>query len=120
MTFEEIKLVSWHTEATPSEIEAGMDVTLDTTEALRDQAAINLKPRGIQTRDIVLRRVPKSQAGNKLQAKWEGPFLVSESPRQSVFRLQTLEGVEDPYSWKEDMIQGWRTQAEAATPLCIL
>lgn len=41
MTPKEIKLSSWRTEAASSEIGVDMDVTLDTTEALRDQAAVN-------------------------------------------------------------------------------
>lgn len=37
-THKEIKLGSWHTEASPSEVGRNMDVTLDTSEVLRDQA----------------------------------------------------------------------------------
>lgn len=54
---------------------------------------------------MVLQRVPKSRAGNKLKAKWEGPFLVSESTRPSDFRLEIIGAIDDPYSWNEDMLQ---------------
>lgn len=119
MTPEEIRLGSWRIEALPPEVDRGMDVTLDTSKVLRDQVVVNLttcqeeihrwknkkvKPCGIQTGDMVLRRVPKSQAENKLNAKWEGPFLESESTRPSAFRLQTLEAVDDQYSWNKDML----------------
>lgn len=42
MTPEEIKLSSWRTEAMPAEVGADLSVTIDTIEALRDQAATNL------------------------------------------------------------------------------
>lgn len=42
MTLKEIRLSSWRIESVPFEVGADMNVTLNTTEALRDQAVVNL------------------------------------------------------------------------------
>jgi hypothetical protein len=51
---------------------------------------------------MVLRR--KTRGVGKLEEKWEGPFLVSET-RQGAYILQTLEGKEVPYSWNQHKLQ---------------
>jgi hypothetical protein len=56
----------------------------------------------ISTGDMVLRG--KTRGVGKLEEKWEGPFLVSET-RQGAYRLQTLEGEEVPYSWNQHKLQ---------------
>jgi hypothetical protein len=56
----------------------------------------------ISTGDMVLPR--KTRGIGKLEEKWEGPFLVSET-RQVAYRLQTLEGEEVPYSWNQHKLQ---------------
>jgi hypothetical protein len=52
----------------------------------------------ISTGEMVLRR--RTRGVGKLEEKWEGPFLVSET-RQGAYILQTLEGEEVPYSWNQ-------------------
>ena len=94
--------------------------TIDTIEAIKMQAAINLgkyqdetrrrknkkvKPRQIKEGDLVLRRVPKGKMKGKMYNKWEGSFLVSSMARPEACRLRTLEGVEDPYLWNKGMLQ---------------
>ena len=37
--------------------------------------------------------------------KWEGSFIVASMARPEAYRLRTLEGTEDPYSWNKDMLQ---------------
>jgi hypothetical protein len=63
-----------------------------------------VKPREIKEGDLVLRCIPKGKMKGKLNSKWEGPFLVMEMSRPKACRLQTLEGVDDPYSWNKDML----------------
>lgn len=51
---------------------------------------------------------------NKLQSKWEGPFIVIKSETPSAFRLQTLDGEDDPYSGNEDTLQNTSFEAAVA------
>lgn len=120
VTPEEIKLGSLRTQNPITEDNHEIHITVDTSEILRQNAVDNLdayqeetrkwrnkkvKPRGIQTGDFVLRRVLIGRLSNKLRPKWEGPFLASESTLPSAFKLQTLTGEEDPYSWNEESLQ---------------
>jgi hypothetical protein len=63
-----------------------------------------LKPMEIKEGDLVLRRVPKGKMKGKMKSKWEGPFSIMEMSRPEAFRLWTLEGVDDPYSWNKNML----------------
>ena len=116
MTPEELRHGSYRTEASDEDIKP----TIDTIEAIKTQAAINLgkyqeetrrwrnkkvRPREIKEGDLVLRRIPKSKQQGKMHSKWEGPFLVASIARPEACRLRTLEGVEEPYSWNKDMLQ---------------
>ena len=40
-----------------------------------------------------------------MHSKWECPFIIASMARPEAYRLRTLEGTEDPYSWNEDMLQ---------------
>ena len=116
MSPEELRHVSYRTEAPDEDIKP----TIDTIEAIKTQAAINLgkyqdetrrwrnkkvRPREIKEGDLVLRRIPKSKLQGKMYSKWEEPFLVASMARPEACRLRTLEGVEEPYSWNKDMLQ---------------
>ena len=116
MTSEELRHRSYRTEASNEDIKP----SIDTIEAIKTQAAINLgkyqeetrrwrnkkvRPREIKEGDLVLRRIPKSKQQGKMHSKWEGPFLVVLMARPEACRLRTLEGVEEPYSWNKDMLQ---------------
>ena len=116
MTPEELRHESYRTEAPDEDI----NPTIDTIEAIKTQAAINLgkyqeetqrwrnkkvRPREIKEGDLILRRIPKSKQQGKMHCKWEGPFLVASMARPEAYRLLTLEGVEEPYSWNKDMLQ---------------
>lgn len=120
VTPEEIKLGYLRIEGSAAEDNQEMYITLDTSEIIRQQAADNLdtyqeetrkwrnkkvKPRAIQTGDFILRKFPKGHISNKLQLRWEGPFLVYESTRPSAFRLQTMGAEEESYSWNEELLQ---------------
>ena len=116
MTPEELHHGSYRAE-NPDE---DMKPTVDTIEAIKIQAAINLgryqeetrrwrnkkvRPRAIKEGDLVLRRIPKSKLKGKMHSKWEGPFLVTSMARSEACRLRALDGVKDPYSWNKDMLQ---------------
>jgi len=88
MTPEELRHRSYRIE-NPDE---DMKPTIDTIEAVKTQAAINLcryqeetrrwrnkkvKPREIKVGELVLRRIPKGKLKGKMHSKWEGPFLVT-------------------------------------------
>ena len=109
MTPEELRHGSYRTE-NPDE---DMKPTIDTIEAVKMQAAINLgkyqeetrrwrnkkvRPREIKEGDLVLRHIPKNKLKGKMHTKWEGSFLVTSMTRPEACRLRTLDGVEDPYS----------------------
>jgi hypothetical protein len=117
---EEIKLKSRRTSEGVDKIEEDIKPSIDTIEAGKIQAAINLgkyqeetrrwknkkvKPKEIQEGDLVLRRIPKVKQKGKMHSKWEGPFIVASKERPEACRLCMLEGVEDPYSWNKDMLQ---------------
>ena len=116
MTPEELRHGSYRTEALDKDIKP----TIDTIEAIKTQAAINLgryqeetrrwrnkkvRPREIKEGDFVLHRISKSKQQGKMHSKGEGPFLVASMARPEACRLRTLEGVEEPYSWNKDMLQ---------------
>ena len=109
MTPEELRHGSYRTESSDEDIKP----TIDTIEAIKTQATINLgryqeeirrwrnkkvRPRQIKEGDLVLRRLPKSKRQGKMHRKWEGTFLVASMARPEAYRLRTLEGVEEPYS----------------------
>ena len=112
ITPEEIKLKSWRIAEGTDMIEEDMKPSIDTIEAGKIQAAINLgkyqeetprwknnkvKPRDIKVGDLVLRRIPKAKQKGKMHSKWEGPFIVASMARPEACRLRSLEGTEDPY-----------------------
>ena len=109
LTPEELHHGSYRTEAPDEDIKP----TIDTIEAIKTQAAINLgryqeetrrwrnkkvRPREIKEGDLILRHILKRKQQGKMHSKWEGPFLVTSMARPEACRLRTLEGVEEPYS----------------------
>jgi hypothetical protein len=54
----------------------------------------------------VLRRVANPDTMDKLQLKWEGPFLVASSSRPSSYRLKDMDGNDIPRSSNADEL--WR------------
>jgi hypothetical protein len=55
---------------------------------------------------LVLRRVANQDTVDKLQLKWEGPFLVLSSSRLSSYRLmKNMDDNDIPRSWNADELQ---------------
>ena len=85
MTPEELRHGSYRTEAPDEDIKP----TIDTIEAIRTQAAINLGRYQEKTKrwcdkkegDLILRRIPKGKQQGKMHSKWEGLFLVASMAR---------------------------------------
>ena len=113
MKSEEIKHGSCRTEIMSHE---DMNTMVDTIEAGKMQAAINLRkyqdetrkwknkkvrPRHVKEGDLVIRRIPKIKLKGKMNNKWEGPFMA----RPEACKLRSLDGIDDPYSWNKDMLQ---------------
>jgi hypothetical protein len=61
--------------------------------------------KGDQRRRSHVAACTKGKVKGKMNSKWEGPFLVTEMSRPEAYRLQTLEGVNDPYLWNKEMLQ---------------
>jgi hypothetical protein len=61
----------------------------------------------IREGDLVLQRISKAKQMDKMYSKLEGPFIIASMARSEAYRLHTLEGTEDPYSWNKDMLQNY-------------
>lgn len=44
--------------------------------------------------ELVLLRTPRNKSNDKLEANWEGPYVVQRSSRPGAFKLADLEGHE--------------------------
>jgi hypothetical protein len=64
-----------------------------------------VKLKSIAPGNLVLRRVANQDTAEKLQVKWEGPFLVSASNRPGSYRSKDMEGNDIPRSWNVDELQ---------------
>jgi ribonuclease HI/transposase InsO family protein len=64
----------------------------------------NVRGRLFVVGDLVLRRIQKTDGLHKLSPRWEGPFRVKAVTRPTSYRLETLEGVEEPNSWHIELL----------------
>jgi hypothetical protein len=102
-----------------NKVEAQEDeqLTKDLIEEVRCQAVNNLclyqdetirwrnkkvNPRQIITGDMVLIRKQNTKMAVKLQPKWLGPYLATQTTRQGAFTLQDSEGNKLPHTWNID------------------
>ena len=119
ITPEEAKTGSIRT-TTSTEDEADYQITKDTIEGTRLQAiehinkyqakTIRWRDRKVRLKNIkpghlVLRRVANPDTVDKLQLKWEGPFLVVSSSRPGSYRLKDMDGNDIPRSWNVNELQ---------------
>ena len=61
--------------------------------------------KNIKPGHLVLRRVANLDTVDKLQLKWEGPFLVVSSSRPGSYRLKNMNDNDIPRSWNADELQ---------------
>jgi hypothetical protein len=100
-----------------TEDEGDCQVTKDTIEGTRLQAIEHINKYQVETvkwRDrkvrlknikpghLVLRRVANPNTMEKLQLKWEGPFLIVSLSRPGSYRLKYMDGNDIPRSWNAD------------------
>jgi hypothetical protein len=72
------------------------------TRAWRDK---KVKPKHIEVQDLVLLRSPHTEASEKLEPKWTGPFMVTEITRLGSFRLADNEGRVLEHSWNANNLR---------------
>jgi hypothetical protein len=119
ITPEEAKAGSIRTTAS-AEDKADYQVTKYTIEGTRLQAieqinkyqaeTIKWRDRKVRLKNIkpghlVLQRVANPDTVDKLQLKWEGPFLVVSSSRPGSYRLKDMDGNDLPRSWNADELR---------------
>ena len=72
------------------------------TTKWRDKKVVK---KNITVGDWVLKRKPNSETSDKLNSKWEGPFLVTKSNRPGSYHLSDAEGNELQHSWNADSLK---------------
>jgi hypothetical protein len=73
-----------------------------TTKSWRDKVVV---PKEFHEGDIVLTRTVRTESKDKLEPKWEGPFIVKKMTSPNSYRLtsQTCEDLD--HSWNVDDLQ---------------
>jgi len=82
--------------------EIRVNATLQSTrylQGLRRHYDKNMQPCAFQIRDLMLRRIQKTDGCHKLLSPWEDPFIVSKVTRPGSFELMTEDGVPVRNSW---------------------
>ena len=82
--------------------EAHCQVAIRTTryeQALRRYHSRIIRPRTLETGDLVLRRILSREGFHKLSLVWEGPFRVVHVSRPNAARLETDDGIQIPNAW---------------------
>jgi hypothetical protein len=64
-----------------------------------------VKLKNIALGHLVLRSVANPDTTEKLQVKWEGPFLILASNIPGSYKLKDMEGNNIPRSWNADELQ---------------
>jgi hypothetical protein len=68
-------------------------------QGLRRHYNKSTQQRSVQVRDLVLRRVQKTDGYHKLFSLWEGPFIVAKVSRPGTYKLMTEDGIEVRNTW---------------------
>jgi hypothetical protein len=61
---------------------------------------LKVKPKWFEVRNLVLLRSPRTENIGRFEAKWIGPYVISEKTRPSAYRLSDTEGRVLEHSWK--------------------
>jgi hypothetical protein len=119
ITSEEARRGSIRTLAS-TEDEEGCKITKDTIEGTRLQAVDHInkyqaetikwhdrkvKLKNIKPGHLVLRRLANPDIVEKLQLKWEDPFLVVSSSRPGSYTLKDMDGNDIPRSWNAEELR---------------
>ena len=113
----EIGLPTVRTSASESANEESIVRELDTSDELREAAAIRLasyqhrlansynkqeRPRVFQPGDLVLRKVFENRVdprAGKFQPNWEGPYVVRRLGEPGSYAIDTIDGTPVPRMW---------------------
>ena len=113
----EIGLPTVRTTASESANEESIVKELDTSDELREAAAIRLasyqhrlansynkmvRPRVFQSGDLVLRKVFENTTdprAGKFQSNWEGPYVVRRHGEPESYAIDTIDGTHVPRMW---------------------
>jgi hypothetical protein len=82
-------------------------------QGLRRHYNKSTKQRSVQVRDLVLRRIQKTDGRHKLLSPWEGPFIVVKVSGPGTYKLMTKDGEEVRNTWHISQLRkfyAWRTQ----------
>ena len=66
---------------------------------LRRYHSRNIRPRTLETGDLVLRRILSREGLHKLSPMWEGPYRVAHIARPGAVRLETEDGIPVKNPW---------------------
>jgi hypothetical protein len=61
-----------------------------------------VKKRDFDVGNLVLLRSPRTESSGKLEAKWEGPFVIVEKTRPEAYHLTDPQGSKLEHSWNAD------------------
>ena len=68
-------------------------------QGLRRHYNKSTQHRSLQTGDLVLRRIQKTEGRHKLLSPWEGPFIVTKVTRPGTYKLTAEDGKEVSNTW---------------------
>jgi hypothetical protein len=61
-----------------------------------------VKKRDFDVGNLVLLRSPRTESSGKLEAKWEGPYVIVEKTRPEAYHLTDHQGSKLEHSWNVD------------------
>jgi hypothetical protein len=106
------------------EVKRTRRLELDSTEEVRVNATLqsarylqglrrhydkNNQPCTFQIRDLVIRRIQKTDGCHKLLSPWEGPFIVSKVTRSGSFELMIEDSIPIRNSWHISQLRRFYT-----------
>jgi hypothetical protein len=68
-------------------------------QGLRRHYNKSTKQRSVQVRDLVLRRIQKTDGRHKLLSLWEGPFIIAKIFGLGTYKLTTEDELEVRNTW---------------------
>lgn len=66
-------------------------------------------PQGFQEGELVVRRAEAAGPTGKLDAKWDGPFRITEVIGAGTYRLEKLDGKQLPLTWNARNLRKYYT-----------
>src|SRR6185295_12033095 len=76
----------------------------------------NIQTRSYNIGDMVLRRIQDETGLQKLNSRWEGPFIVTKVTGPGSYRLIYADGLEVPNSWNIEHLRKFYPSAVKRQP----